>query len=143
MTPGDLIPTIRTFVPEAAIVTAGGDVFFMHPGDPNLPLATIVTADNDWDNASNLNRDGVLRLNIGIDRDAFHGLFGDLEKWREPKDAGIDFTVLDRAIPHPMYARLYWMSVLNPSPETLAGLRSQLELAFRIAAARVARRQAG
>ena len=77
MTPDDLIPTLRAALPEARIVTNEGDVFFMHPGDPNLPAATIVTRDNDWDNASDLNRPGVLRLNIGVDRDAFGDLFGD------------------------------------------------------------------
>lgn len=143
MTPDDLIPAIHAIVPDAKLVTAAGDVFFMHPDDPNLPLATIVTGDNDWDNASNLARDGVLRVNVGIDRDAFRDLFGDLPKWREPQDAGIDFTRLDVLMPHPMYARLYWISVLNPSLETLRSLRPQLELAFRLAAARVARKQAG
>ena len=143
MTPDDLIPTLRAALPEARIVTNEGDVFFMHPGDPNLPAATIVTRDNDWDNASDLNRPGVLGLNIGVDRDAFGDLFGDLPKWRDPKDAGIDFTRLDTVVPHPMYARQHWLSVLNPSPETLQRLRPQLELAFRIAADRVARRNAG
>lgn len=30
-----------------------------------------------------------------------------------------DFTALDRVMPHPVYGRMYWVCVLNPSDETL------------------------
>ena len=29
-----------------------------------------------------------------------------------------DFTALDRIMPHPVYARQFWICVLNPSPST-------------------------
>ena len=52
---------------------AWGDTFFIYDPDRNLPdkrrfpFATIVTKDyGDFDNASNLNRPDVFRLNIGI-----------------------------------------------------------------------------
>jgi hypothetical protein len=52
---------------------ASGDTFFIYDPDRNLepkrqfPFATIVTKDySDFDRASNLNRPGVFRLNIGL-----------------------------------------------------------------------------
>ena len=54
---------------------AWGDSFFIYDPDRNLPepkrfpFATIVTQDyGDFDNASNLNRPGVFRLNVGSAR---------------------------------------------------------------------------
>lgn len=52
---------------------AWGDTFFIYDPDRNLddarrfPYATIVTKDyGEFDNASNLDRPGVFRLNIGV-----------------------------------------------------------------------------
>jgi hypothetical protein len=54
---------------------AWGDTFFSYDPDRNLPpqrrfpFATIVTKDyGEFDNASNLNRPGVFRLNIGVSK---------------------------------------------------------------------------
>ena len=55
---------------------ASGDVFFYYDPERDLdrtrsfPFATIVTKDyGDFDRASNLNRPGVFRLNIGLSND--------------------------------------------------------------------------
>ena len=57
---------------------ATGDTFFIYDPDRNLepkrqfPFATIVTKDyGDFDNASNLDRPGVFRPNIGVSRETF------------------------------------------------------------------------
>ena len=115
---------------------AWGDTFFIHHEDEHrFPFATIVTKDyGDFDNASNLNRDGVWRLNIGVGRKTFDSLFGG--------DAAHDYTALDVLMPHPVYASNHWVSVLNPSDETFASLRPLLDEAYGIAAARVGRRKA-
>ncbi len=62
---------------------AWGDTFFSYDPDRNLPpqrrfpFATIVTKDyGEFDNASNLNRPGVFRLNIGVSKETFQRLFG-------------------------------------------------------------------
>ena len=54
---------------------AAGDTFFIYDPDRNLPdkqqfpFATIVTKDyGEFDNASNLNREGLFRLNVGVSR---------------------------------------------------------------------------
>src|SRR5581483_9814406 len=64
---------------------AAGDTFFMYDPDGRLdpkrrfPFATIVTKDyGDFDRASNLDRPGVFRLNVGVSRDTYRSLFGPL-----------------------------------------------------------------
>jgi hypothetical protein len=104
---------------------AWGDTFFFYNPDRNLgsgrrfPFATIVNKDyGAFDNASNLNRPGVYRLNIGLGRTTFASLFGDA--------ADHDFTVLDRLMPHPVYGPNHWVSVLNPSDETFNAVKPLL-----------------
>ena len=120
---------------------AAGDTFFIYDPDRNLqdkqrfPFATIVTKDyGDFDNASNLNREGVFRLNVGVSRETFRSLFGD--------DGTDDFTALDRLMPHPVYGRQSWVCVLNPSAETFERVKPLLREAYEIAVARVNRRKA-
>lgn len=110
--------------PEVAWV----DSFFFYdpdrtlPPDRRFPFATIVTKDyGDFDSASNLNRHGVFRLNIGISRETYQASFG-TEQPRAVADdngeRGYDFTTLDQLLPHPVYGRQYWVCVLNPSVAT-------------------------
>ena len=132
--------------PGANVVTgtegiAAGDTFFIYDPDRNLPdkqqlpFATIVTKDyGDFDNASNLNRAGVFRLNVGVSRATFRSFFGAAGTY--------DFTALDRLMPHPVYGRQAWVCVLNPSAETLERVKSLLREAYAIAVARVKRRKA-
>src|SRR5919201_1444819 len=81
MTEDDIIAFV-TSLPGVVAVTAGeangapevawGDSFFFYdpdgkPSARRMPFATIVTKDYDgFDTASNLNRPGVFRLNIGV-----------------------------------------------------------------------------
>ena len=118
---------------------AWGDTFFIFDPDRNfepkhrMPFATIVTKDYDeHDHASNLNRPGVFRLNIGVGKQTFDALF--------PAGAGAyDFTTLDQLLPHPVYGRQHWVCVLNPSTATFDNLRPLLVEAYQIAADRPSR----
>ncbi len=120
---------------------AAGDTFFIYDPDRNLPdkqrfpFATIVTKDyGDFDNASNLNREGVFRLNVGVSRKTFRLLLGD-----KGTDGAYDFTAVDRLMPHPVYGRQSWVCVLNPSAETFEQVKPLLREAYEIAVARVKR----
>jgi hypothetical protein len=122
---------------------AAGDTFFIYDPDRNLqdkqrfPFATIVTKDyGDFDNASNLNREGVFRLNVGVSRETFRSLFAD-----DVTDETYDFTALDRLLPHPVYGRQSWVCVLNPSADTFERVKPLLREAYEIAVAWVQRRQ--
>ena len=120
--------------------------FFYDPGhglpvDQRLPFATLVTND-EHDQASDLNRPGLFRLNVGVSAETFRSLFGELPPSKggpyEPL-TGYDFTVLDTLLPHPVYGRLHWLCVLNPSPETFEQVRPLLAEAHALAASRYAR----
>ena len=114
---------------------AWGDTFFIY--DPNrdlpdtrrFPFATIVTKDyGDFDNASNLNRPGVFRLNVGVSKETYAALF--------PSDASHDFTALDCLMPHPLYGPNHFVCVLNPSDSTFEQIKPLLREAHAIAAKR-------
>ncbi|MBL8047005.1 MAG: hypothetical protein JNL09_10710, partial [Anaerolineales bacterium] len=53
-----------------------GYTFFFYKSERVLPFATLITADNEYDQISQLNRPGVYRLNIGVSRQTFQALFG-------------------------------------------------------------------
>jgi len=104
------------------------DSFFYVGPDRKMPFATIVTKDyGDFDCASNLNRPGVFRLNIGVSKDKFRSLFDAVE-------AKHDFAALDRLMPHPVHGPQYWVCVLNPSAETFEAVRPLLAEAYERAA---------
>lgn len=112
---------------------ANGDYFFMYKDEEKFPFATIVTSDNDFDNVSNLGRDGFYRLNIGIDKLTFQSLFGSLSS--KPGiggyvDSGIDFTKENELFPHPFYGSMYWVSVVNPSETMYPQIKEFLDYAY-------------
>lgn len=123
---------------------AVGDTFFIYDPDHDpalgptgphrFPFATIVTKDyGDFDNASNLDRPGVFRLNIGLPRRRFLELFGPAIPEAGPDGVvrtGHDFTALDTLMPHPVYAAHGWVCVLNPSAATFRTLEPLLAEAY-------------
>lgn len=111
-----------------------GDTFLyfdpMHNLDPKrqFPFATIVTKDyGDFDDASDLNRPDVFRLNIGVGWDAFRALFGPPPSEDSTKSTEYDFAALDRLMPHPAYASQSWVCAQPKSGD----LRSSQALAGR------------
>ncbi|MBI5761040.1 MAG: hypothetical protein HZA46_21155 [Planctomycetales bacterium] len=113
--------------------------FFYDPGrniphDRRFPFATIVTKDyGEFDNASNLNRPSVFRLNIGVSKDTYRSLFGSQPSRPGADgvvDAGHDFAALDQVLPHPVYGKMYWVCVLNPSAATFQTVRPLLAEAY-------------
>lgn len=123
---------------------AWGDTFFIHDPKSNLepaqrfPFATIVTKDYEgFDCASNLNRPGVFRLNIGITRETFRSLFGENNNTDAP-----DFAALDKVMPHPAYGKMFWICVLNPSEATFKTLHPLLTEAYNLSVSRFAKRGA-
>jgi hypothetical protein len=98
--------------PETVVAEALNATFFSLD-DRHWPnFATIVTTDEHDDGApSNLTaRDGVFRLNIGVGGATFQRLVGSM--------ARPDYSALDTVLPHPVYAKQLWVSILNPSDMT-------------------------
>src|ERR1700722_20040842 len=78
--PGVVVQTAREG--DGSPEVAWGDSFFFYdpddsPDDRRMPFTTIVTKHYDgFDEASDLNRPGVFRLNISVGRAAFEQLIG-------------------------------------------------------------------
>jgi len=135
-----VVDHITETFPGVDIVTAMGATFFSLDPDKHWPnFATIVTTDeHDVGSPSNLtDRPHVFRLNIGVSHETFDRLVGGAT---EP-----DFAALDRPLPHPVYARQHWISILNPSAETFESVVKPLlrEAHDRIATTRSRHRAAG
>ena len=130
MTEDDITQHIIDMLAGGHFAVADDNTFFFHGTDNKFPFATIVTKDNEFDSASNLNRPGVFRLNIGIGKERFRSLFGEQEQ------ANIDYTALDQLMPHPMYAKMYWVSVINPSAKTFEAVKPLLVEAHSLLALR-------
>ena len=109
--PDEITTWITSTYPETRIASAMGATFFSLT-DRHWPnFATIVTTDeHDIGAPSNLAREGVFRLNVGVGRDTFRRLVGSIG---DP-----DHAELDRILPHPVYAKQRWISILNPSRST-------------------------
>jgi len=108
---------------------AWGDTFFIYDPDRALegakrfPFATIVTKNYaDFDNLSNLDREDVFRLNIGLSGETYESLID--------ASAVHDFAALNRLMPHPVYAEYHWVCVLNPSEETFEALQPLVREAY-------------
>jgi hypothetical protein len=96
-----------------------------------MPFATLVSKDyGDFDHASQLDRPGVFRLNLGVSRDTFRALFGPLPSAEPGRSTTDDFAALDRLLPHPVYGPQSWVCVLNPSPETFEAVKPLLAEAY-------------
>ena len=110
--PEAITRTIRETWPETDVVEALGAAFFSLDPEKHWPnFATIVTTDEHDEGApSNLSRPGVFRLNIGVGRATYERLVGSMS---EP-----DYAAFDELLPHPVYAKQLWISILNPSDET-------------------------
>lgn len=131
------IEGIKNYVTEnfekINIIEKDGSLFFMSYDNDKFPFSTIVTADDAYDNASNLNREGYYRLNIGVGKGIFEDLFESLPQKKGFKayiDTNIDFTEEDKIFPHPVYGAMYWISVINPSEKTFESLKDYMHAAF-------------
>lgn len=129
------------------VVAASGDAFFFYDSgdgtqpDRRFPFATLVTGDR-YDQASNLDRPGVFRLNIGVSPKTFRSLFGSPPAGTDGAEgaaAGFDFTTLDRIMPHPVYGQMFWVCVLNPGEAGFQNVRPLLAEAYERAAHRDAK----
>ncbi|WP_264776862.1 DUF6194 family protein [Deinococcus aetherius] len=132
MTPNDVLVELGRLFPESSVIHADGDSYFMAKADQKMPFATLVTSDQ-HDAASNLNREGVYRLNLGVKRDTYITLFGAVPKphtaW-DVIDTGHNYAALDTLMPHPIYAPMGWICVLNPGAATFERLRPLLQEAY-------------
>ena len=99
-------------------------------------LLTIKNKDGAHDKSSILNREGVFRLNIGIRKSTFLKLFGSIPHRPlagQVVDMPYDFSESDTMLPHPVYAWMGWICVLNPSDKTFEQLKPLISEAYELA----------
>ncbi|MGC5290407.1 DUF6194 family protein [Micromonospora sp. DT231] len=119
--------------PEAA----WGDRFFFVGPDRRQPFATIVEHDvPGFDEAAQLDRPGVFRLNLDLGRDEFERRFGFPPKAFEEHRDDFDFARLDTLMPHPGYALYGFGSIVMPGPQLLPEIDRLLAVAYGRAADR-------
>ncbi|MGY3693041.1 hypothetical protein ACVIGA_003121 [Bradyrhizobium sp. USDA 3240] len=114
--------------------TSTPDFFFFRGVERQIPFATVVTRDTEFDNLSRLDSDGAFRLNIAPGRDAFRALFPDHASRAALETAHFDYAARDELQPHPVYGRMHWVCAVNPEnsySECRVLLRKAYELARR------------
>jgi hypothetical protein len=110
----EMIQLIRDGFPDAVVARIDSAAFFSLDEKHWPNFATVVWTDEHDEGApSKLARPGVYRVNVGVDRETFQRLVG--------SDADFDYAAFDRFFPHPVYAKQRWISILNPSHETVRG----------------------
>lgn len=113
-----------------------GYSFFFVGGDHRLPFVTIADSDNEYDDVSDLDREGVFRLNIGVSKETFKHL---LENPLEQEEKGVDYSVLNVFLPHPQYSRQHFVCILNPISNNAEKTKQLLIEAHAIAEGRLQR----
>lgn len=107
----------------------GEKVIFYNPHSVlkrGVYILTVKEKDGDNDKSSDLNREGIYRVNLGVRKPTFIRLFGEIPKRADAGntvDMNYNFAELDQIIPHPIYAWMGWISVLNPTAETFDKLK--------------------
>lgn len=124
MNKDDIIKTVTADFEGVIPKASWGETSLFYNPKQQLPngvyFCTLKDKNGENDQASQLDREGVFRLSIGISPKTYEGLFG--QRPARPAKGGIvdtddDFTELDRLMPHPIYGWMSWVQVLNPSTE--------------------------
>lgn len=99
-------------------------------------ILTVKQKDGENDKGSNLNRENMYRVNVGVRKTTFTQMFGFIPK-RPAKgcvvDMPYDFTATDQILPHPVYAWMGWVCVLNPSEKTFEKCKPLIQQAYEYA----------
>ena len=130
-----LLAAIEQRLPGLVITDGDGDFYLFYDPDgitvpeARFPFCTIMTGDR-YDRASRLDRDcTTYRINVEGSRATYEVRFGPAP--RQPAgyeviDTGSDYTATDVLMPHPFYAPLHWVCVVNPGEHTAADLAELL-----------------
>lgn len=129
------------------INSCGEKGIFYNPGKKlkrGVYVLTIKEKDGENDRASNLSREEIYRVNLGVRKNTFTALFGKTPK--RPLKGGIvemdyDFTEIDRLLPHPVYAWMSWICILNPSEKSFEKIKPLIFEAYECAKEKYLKRQ--
>jgi hypothetical protein len=114
----------------------GETSFFYNPGHllpHGVYFCTIKEKDGANDKSSNLMRDGIYRLSLGLPKEKYVELFGSTPKRPEKGGyvkTGHDFTQINMLMPHPIYAWMSWVCILSPTTEYFDEIYPLVQLAY-------------
>lgn len=136
-TPDSIIDHLLDRFEGTRVVEAWGErSIFYNPGlmlPRGVYFATVKEKDGENDKASDLDRAGVFRFNVGTSKPLFLERFGPPPS-RPGKGGVVDgpwnFTARDTLTPHPVYGWMSWVAILNPSTENFADMSEIMEAAF-------------
>ena len=119
---GSIADYLQSEFSDVVAKNAWGETsFFVNPNcllPSGTYFATLKEKDGENDQASDLDRPGIFRLNFGPGKPAFVKAFG-APPARPGKGCIIEgpwqFTDIDVIMPHPVYGWMGWMCILNPS----------------------------
>jgi Family of unknown function (DUF6194) len=145
-----LVTALQRELSGVVVSEGSGDwfVFYDPDGvtipDKRFPFLTVVTGDR-YDAASRLDRDtNTYRVNLGVGREAYEALLGAAPRQpagQEVIDTGTDYTASGTVMPHPFYAPLHWICIVNPCPNTATQLAELIDRAYANAASHYKRQQ--
>ena len=148
MEPNQIVEHCLSHLDGTVLVESWGEKgIFYNPGRAlkrGVYVLTVKEKDGQHDRASSLNRPGMYRVNVGIRKATFQKLFGTLPA--RPAAGGVvamdcDFAAVDTLLPHPVYAWMGWVSVLNPSPQTFEQLKPLVLEAYEFAVEKFRKRK--
>ena len=111
-----------------------GYKFFLYSTDQMMPFVTLAESDNEYDSVSNLDREGVFRVNIGVRRNTFKKLF-------PSKDSEWDYTAINTFMPHPEYAAQNFICILSPEDDKIRDVTTFIHEAYSLAKERFEKKQ--
>ena len=120
---------------------------FYNPGQMlkrGVYILTIKEKDGENDKSSDLDRPDIFRVNLGLRKSTFTQLFGPLPKRPaagEIVDMDYDFSAADRLLPHPIYAWMGWVCILNPSQSAFEQMKPYIWEAYEYAKEKFAKRK--
>ncbi len=148
MTPDNILDYCLSQLEGTVLVESWGERgIFYNPGlvlKRGVYVLTIKEKDGDNDKSSQLNRDHVFRVNLGLRKPTFTAMFGHIPK-RPPAggivDMPFDFAELNTIMPHPVYGWMGWVCSLNPSPETFEKLKPLIAESYTLATEKFKKRK--
>ncbi len=138
---------LKEFKDTVLVNSWGENGIFYNPGQKlkrGIYVLTVKEKDGENDQSSCLNREKIYRVNFGVRKNTFAQMFGAVPK--RPGKGGIvdmayDFAEINQIMPHPIYAWMGWMCVLNPSEATFEQLKPLIREAYEYAVEKYAKRK--
>ena len=123
-------------LPNVQSSEAYGYRFYFYGDDHRMPFLTMANSDSEYDNRSNLSREGVFRVNLGVRAETFRKMFpgGDVDV------EALDYTQLNQFLPHPDYWRQSFLCILSPAGPNVARLEQLIREAHEVSQGRYERR---